>query len=158
MAPSAKYCEAGIDGRRTYLLLPDRVSITGSNIRGDFDVSVDLSSLSRISSRLRVRSRYFSLGFLLILLPWLLIGVAATVVRNPTLNQFLMWPIGISICGFIMAVCTVRKVDHVQFATEAGIVVLDIARAGKDASNFDLFTELISKQIVTAKKNSDAAA
>jgi len=48
-------------------------------------------------------------------------------------------------------------VDHVQFATEAGIVMLDIARAGKDAPNFDLFTELITKQIVTAKKNSGAA-
>jgi hypothetical protein len=49
--------------------------------------------------------------------------------------------------GALLSIATAKKVEWVRFSTDAGIVVLDVARAGKNRDKFDTFVEALTNRI-----------
>jgi hypothetical protein len=148
METIATYAETRLEGRRSFALLSDRIVVSSKSIAGEVDLSFQLATLSPVVSRLRVRSRYFIAGFLLTVLPWFIFGLVNVVA---TTTEFVVLPLGVSIVGLTMTAISCRKVEYVRFATQAGIAALDIARAGREAHNFDSFVDALTKQIAISK-------
>jgi hypothetical protein len=55
--------------------------------------------------------------------------------------------LSIGMAGFILSVATYRKVEFLRFKNKAGLTVLDIARSGKHAAEFDSFVDTLIKHI-----------
>ena len=60
--------------------------------------------------------------------------------------------------GVILMLATARKVEWIRFGTDAGVVVLDIARAGKEKDKLDDFVEVLISQITTARKRAESGS
>src|SRR5213079_1962492 len=106
---------------RSFALLPDRLVMTSRGLSGEMDLSFELTTLSPIVSRLRVRSRYFRHGFLMLILPWCFAGMAAVAFNNFTTTQLVVLPAGVSIVGLIMAAASARKIEYARFTSQAGV-------------------------------------
>lgn len=151
METIATYLEARLEGRRTFTLHPDRVVVSITSISGEMDLSFPLATLSPVVSRLRLRSRCFTIGFLLLLPPWFISALVAVAFKNVTTEQLVILPFSFSFIGLIMTAISYRKVEYARFTTLAGIPALDIARAGEEAHKFDSFVDALTKQITISK-------
>jgi hypothetical protein len=147
MEPIATYAEARLEGRRSFTLLPDRLVMTGKGLSGEMDLAFDLKTLSPIVGRLRVRSRYFRLGFLLLVLPWCITGLAVSVFGNAHDSQWVVFASSLSFLGLIIVAISVRKIEYARFTSRAGVPVLDISRTAKKPVQFDSFIDAITRQI-----------
>jgi len=143
----ATYAEARLEGRRSFSLLSDRLVMTGKGLSGEMDLAFDLKTLSPIVGRLRVRSRYFRLGFLMSILPWCLTGLAVSVFAGAQVSQWVAFASSVSFVGLIIAAISVRKIEYARFTSRAGIPVLDISRTAKQSVQFDAFIDAITRQI-----------
>jgi len=151
MQPIAKYAETRLEGRRSFILLPDRLVVSRRGLSGEMELSFELATLSPIVSRLRVRSRYFRLGFLLLVLPWFFAMLIAIAFENATTTQVIVLPTSFSFVGFIITAISARRIEYVRFISQAGVATVDIARAGADSANFDAFIDALTKQIQSAR-------
>ena len=151
MKPSATYAETRLEGRRSFVLLPDRLVMTSRGLAGEMDLSFELAMLSPMVSRLRLRSRYFRLGFLLLILPWLFAAMAAVAFQSATFTHLVVLPAGISFVGLIMAAVSARRIEYARFTSLAGVATVDIARAGAESAHFDVFVDALTKQIQLAR-------
>ncbi len=57
----------------------------------------------------------------------------------------------IGLAGLALSLATMRKTEFARFVNEARVVVLDIARSGKDRNRFQEFTGLVVTQIRKAQ-------
>jgi hypothetical protein len=151
MQPVTKYVETRLEGRRSFVLLPDRLVMTCRGLSGEMDLAFELATLSPIVSRLHVRSRYFRLGFLLLMLPWFFAAMAAVAFQSATFTQLVVLPAGTSLVGLIMAAVSARRIEYARFTSQAGVAVVDIARAGAESAHFDAFVDALTKQIKVAQ-------
>jgi len=151
METIATYFEQRFDGKRSFTLLPDAVVVAGrTTFNSDFEGRIPLSSLDPNYNRLRVRSRSCWTGL------WM--AVIAFVVWQVLVNGIHMsWaatPAGMVACfgagGFLLSLATLRKVEFIRFSTQAGVVVLDLARAGPERDKLDGFVEALTRQIGVA--------
>jgi hypothetical protein len=125
--------------------------MTSRGLSDEMDLSFELVTLSPVFSHLRVRSRYFRLGLLMLILPWFFAGMATIVFEHATTSQLVVLPTGISIVGFIMAAVSARRTEYARFTSQAGVATVDIARAGGESARFDTFIDALTKQIQVAR-------
>ena len=145
MQPIATYRETRLEGRRTLLLLPDRLNMSSSGIAGETNLSLDLSTLSPVVGRMRVRSRYFVIGLGVLALALVTVVIGALNIKDG--SSFIAFPSGIIIVGFIIMAVSFRCTEYARFTSLSGVAVLDIARSGPDSANFDAFVEAVVRQI-----------
>lgn len=153
MQPIATYTEVRFEGSRIFTLFPDRMVIRGKqSLASEFEVNVALNLLDPIPDILRCRSRVFQAGMWLVLAGF--IGCSVLVggfqIDWATLPFGLLFGIGMS--GVMFMLATARKVAFIRFKNDGGMVVLDIARAGKNAAQLDAFIETLVKQIREARQ------
>jgi len=148
MQPLATYSEVRFDGSRTFTLFPDKVVVRGKqSLQSEFEMSIALKALDPNSDTLRFRNQIFTWGM------W--VAIAAFVVSVILVGGFHMsfatFPPGlvasIGMSGVMMMLATFRKVEFIRFKNDGGIVILDIARAGKSAGQLDPFVDALKKQI-----------
>jgi hypothetical protein len=154
MEPIATYSEKRFDGKRTFTLLSDAVVVRGSaTLSADFEARIPLSSLDPNYSTLRFRNRIFWGGI------WMM--TASFVVCSILVSGFHMsWatmPPGMVACigmaGFLLCIATGRKVEFIRFTTQAGVVVLDLARSGPERDKLDSFIDALTRQIRVARES-----
>ena len=152
METIATYSELRFDGKRTFKLVADAVIVSGSaTLTSEFQARIPLSSLAPNYSTLRFRNRSFWTGL------WMV--VISVIVCTILVSGFHMsWetiPPGMVACigmgGFLLCLATGRKVEFIRFTTQAGVVVLDLARSGPERDKFDDFIDALTKQIRVAR-------
>ena len=57
----------------------------------------------------------------------------------------------LGLCGFLFSLATWRMVEFAGFESDAGVVVLAIAKKGPDQERFDEFVNLLLEQIKQAR-------
>lgn len=153
MNPIATYTEARFDGKRTFHLFEDKVIVRGkATLGGDFETAIPLASLTPSFARLRSRHRAFFGGI------WIMVGssILAYVVgaiSQKNSSEVVGFFCALGIAGLVLLLATAKKVEWVQFNTDAGVTVLTIARAGKEKDKFDSFVEALTSQITVARDN-----
>jgi hypothetical protein len=152
MEPIATYLETRFDGSRTFILLPDKIVVRGKQtLLSEFDTTISLSTLNPDPGTLRIRSGNAVMGGWMALVGFigcsiLVSGLHMTFAQSP---PFLVG--GFGFCGLLLMANTWSKVEFVRFKNDVGVVVLDVARAGKQAAQLDSFIDLLSKQIRIAR-------
>jgi len=152
VTPIDTYSEVRFDGKRSFQLFADRVVVRGSvTLTSDFDTSIPLASLQVEPTRLHIRHRVFVGGLWIATVSSILVAILVGGFHFSFLDWPVWLPAGFGVMGLLFMAATVRKVEFVQFKSNAGVTVLDIARSGKDASRFDSFIETLRSQIKKAK-------
>jgi hypothetical protein len=153
MQPIATYSEVRFDGARTFTLLPDRVMIRGKQWpQSEFEMTVALKLLDPIPDRLWYRNQHFTWGM------WMAIAgfTACTVsIRGLHLTFAALAPgllATLGMTGVLLMLATRRKVEFVCFKNDSGIVILNLARAGKSAGQLDAFIAALTQQIRQIKE------
>jgi hypothetical protein len=111
----------------------------------DFDATLQLGVLDPTPQILRQRHWLFRRGYIACL-----VGIA---LKFLPVSDALNTTVAISVFGVgaLIALLTIRKVEFVQFANQSGVIVLDIARAGKQKQAFDAFVGKLVEQIKIAR-------
>lgn len=153
MEPIATYSEVRFDGSRTFTLLPDRLIIRGKRtLVSEFEISIALTTLDQNPDRLRFRNASFAWGMWIAIVSY----VTCAVLVSGFQMSFAAYAPGLLACtgmsGVMLMLATYRKVEFVQFKNDGGIVVLDLARAGKSAAQLDSFIDALTKQISVARE------
>lgn len=148
----ATYSETRFDGSRTFTLQPDKIVVRGSqSLQGEFESSFALATFDPTPDTFRFRNQNFTWGMGLALVGF----VACTILVSGFHMSFATLPPGLTACicmgGVTLMLATYRKVEFVRFKNDNGIVILDIARAGKNAAQLDSFIDALTKQIRIAR-------
>ncbi len=153
MQPIATYSEVRFDGARTFTLFPDRVVIRGKQwLQSEFEMSVALKLLDPNPDRLWNRNQNVTWGM------WMAIAgfTACTVsIRGFDLTFAAFAPgllATLGMTGVLLMLANCRKVEFVCFKNDSGIVILNLARAGKSAGQFDPFIAALTQQIRQIKE------
>jgi hypothetical protein len=151
MDPIATYSEVRFDGKRTFMLFPDRIYIRGKwTLKSDFEIDFPLVSLDTNYYRMNIRNGAFMAGIWMAVVSFvtctiLVSGFKMTFADNA---PFLVAAIGFS--GLVLSAATYRKIEFLCFRSRGGGKVFDIARSGKQAEQLDLFIDALTKQIKLA--------
>ena len=148
MIEITEYRERRFGARRDFRLLDDVVSVHGRTfLLSEFDSTVPLQALIPTPSRIKIRSPTFLAGLAVFVFAVTLVFMFW---NGPGPRQNLI----IFVLGGLLAlVCLAvgfaifRKIEFAQFQNAAGVVVLDIARAGPDRSSFDAFVGTITSRV-----------
>ena len=152
METLATYSEQRFDGKRTFTLQPDAVVVSGSaTLSAEFQARIPLSSLDPNYSTLRFRNRNFWTGLWMVVVSFV---VCTVLVSGFHMSWGTMAP-GMVACigmgGFLLCLATARKVEFIRFTTDAGVVLLDLARSGPERDKLDGFVEALIRQIRVVK-------
>ena len=147
MQPIAIYSEVRFEGSRTFTLLLDKVVVRGKqSLQSEFENGIALKTLDPSPDSLRFRSPIFAWGMWVAIIGF----VVCAILVSGFQMSFATFPPGLVACigmsGLMLMFATFRKVEYVRFKNDGGIVVLDIARAGKSAAQFDSFIDALTKQ------------
>jgi hypothetical protein len=152
MEPIATYSEVRFDGSRKFTLLPDKIVVHGKqSLRSEFETAIALTSLNPNPDKLRIRNGNFIAGLWIVLISYVLCAILVSGFRVSftTFAPGLLVSIGLG--GVVLMLATFRKVEFVRFKNDGGIVILDLARAGKSAAQLDSFINALTKQIRIAR-------
>jgi hypothetical protein len=148
MQQIVEYRERRLGARRDFTLLDDAVSVRGKTfLLSEFDSTVPLRVLLPTPSRAKIRTPTFLAGLAFFLFAVTLVSMFW---GGPGPKQNLpIYVLGclLTLLGLIVGLAIFRKVEFVQFQNEAGLTVLDIARAGPDARSLDAFVGAIVDRI-----------
>jgi hypothetical protein len=136
-----KYFEKRFDGSRTFELDGSRLHIKGSNsLRSDFELAVDLTTVSPEYSLLRLRHRLFFIAlFLLIVLA--VIGVAT--------DKILIMSGGI-VLALVLMTLGLKKQTFYQFNYRTGGVAFDVCEAGPEKARAVEFVRALAAAIAAS--------
>lgn len=142
-----------MDGCRQFSLFPREVLVAGRSVYGaHFEARVPLATLEPTISRLFVRTGFFWFGWTLAGGSGLVCLVLASL--SPAVS-WSFWPIWVIIAlgigGVVLLGMSWRKVEFAQFRSQAGVTVLDVARAGPQRGQFDTFLDALAREIQNAK-------
>ncbi len=153
MESVATYSETRFSGQRDFTLYADRIRVTGKVfLKSDFDTTIQLARLNPDYSRLRIREAGFMAGVWLILISLLLSGILIAGFKFPVEHPLVLLVLIQPVAGLVLCLATLRKVDFARFQNDDGIVVLDVARAGKTRSAFDPFIKALVDTIRKTKE------
>jgi len=148
MEPIATYSEVRFDGSRTFTLLPDKIVVRGiQSLKSEFETAVELTSLNPRPDRFCVRNASFTGGMWMTLVSFVAFSILVSGfgINFAAFAPVLLFCIGLG--GVVLMLATFRKVEFVRFKNDGGIVILDLARAGKSAAQLDSFIDALTKQI-----------
>ena len=154
MQQIVEYRERRLGARRDFTLLDDAVSVRGRTfLLSEFDATVPLRVLLPTPSRAKIRTPTFLAGLAFFLFAVTLVSMFW---GGPGPKQNLpIFVLGclLTLLGLIAGLAIFRKVEFIQFQNEAGVTVLDIARAGPDARRLDAFVGAIVERIHRLRMN-----
>jgi len=151
MNPIAKYSEVRFDGKRTFELFEDKVIVRGkATFKSDFETAISLASLLPSFARVRIRHSAFFGGIWLMVGSWILAYIVGAISQKDP-SEVVCYLGCMGFMGLFLSLVTAKKVEWVRFSTDAGMIVLDIARAGKEADKLDSFVETLLSQIRIAR-------
>ena len=152
MEPIATYSEVRFDGSRTFTLFPDKIVVRGKQtLSSEFEASFSLKSLDPDPCKLWIRNRNFNSGLLIAVVSFVMCEVLAAGFHMSfaTIPPLLFAVVGTS--GILLMLATIRKVEFIRFKNDGGVVILDVARAGRGSAQFDSFVDALTKQIRESK-------
>jgi hypothetical protein len=152
VTPIATYQESWVNVRRRFELFADRVRVTGvATGQGKFDATIPLQGVRPEVARLWVHSALFYVAVAitgLAFVAFLVVALVADFVHGGTLPpRAAAWTGGGIFVGLVLALATHRQIELANFCSEAGLVVLQVGRAGKQAGEFDQFVAAIVERI-----------
>ncbi len=154
----ATYSETRLTGKRQFELYPDSIRVRGRVFaKSDFDATIPLKSLQPDCHRLRIRNSNFSAGLWIILISALLVGILLAGFKLPVNHALVVLVAVQPIAGVCLCLATFRKVEFSRFQNDAGVTLLDVARAGKDKDRFDNFVETLATAIRTSRETVESA-
>ena len=140
----ATYSERRFDGRREFVLFPDKVEISGNaSLGARFAVTVQLNSLVPVADRLWARSPGFWQGVVMAIVCVTLAQASASVLSRYWIG--LLWVIAVG--GALLAAATARRIEWAVFKNSAGAEVLTVAKAGPSRAEFEQFVSSIAHAI-----------
>lgn len=152
METIATYFEQRFDGKRTFTLLPDVIVVSGSHaLTSEFEFRIPLASLDLHYTKLRCRNCGFNGGLGLIVASTLVCTILVSGFQIPLASAATAMTAGMGMAGLLLSLATCRKVEFIQFRTQAGHTVLDLSRSGPQRDQFDGFVEALVKQIGVAR-------
>ena len=146
------YREVVADRRREFFLTGEGVRVVQRSLFGTaVDATVPYERIDPRRSTLHVRSGLFKTGW-----RCLLAGAAAVwlAVKNPLdLNETPVWIVAgfLLVSGSVIAVWTFRRTEYASFDSDAGVPVLDVARSGPSAGQFEMFLEELAARVRVAR-------
>jgi len=152
MESIATYSEVRFDGSRTFALLPDRIIVSGKqSLQSEFEMAIALTSLNPNPGKYWLRNPSFIVGMWLALGAFIICSILVSCfsVSFAAFGPCLLVAMGLG--GGILMLATFFKVEFVRFQNDGGIVILDLARAGKSAAQLDSFIDALTKQIRIAR-------
>ena len=152
METIATYSEVRFEGSRTFTLLSDKIIVRGKqSLQSEFETGIPLTTLDPNPDKLRFRNQIFTSGMWIAIVSF----VGCSILISGFHMTFATFAPGLVACvgmsGVMLMLATYRKVEFVRFKNDGGIVILDIARAGKSASQLDSFIDALTKQIRVAR-------
>ena len=152
MEPIATYSEVRFDGARTFTLFPDRIIVRGKQtLHSDFETTIPLATLDANFDRLSIRNRNFASGIWLAIISFGLSGILLKGLKMSLADFMPLMLFVVGFAGLILAAATFRKVEFLRFKNQAGVVVLDVARSGKQIKQFGPFIDALVRQIEVSK-------
>jgi len=152
MEPIATYFEQRFDGKRTFTLLPDVIVVSGSQtLSSEFEFRIALDSLDPNYMKVRCRNRSFSSGLWMLSASMLVCTILVSGFQIPWVSAATGMIACMGMAGLLLSLATCRKVEFIQFRTQAGHTVLDLSRSGPQRDQFDGFVEALVKQIGVAR-------
>ncbi len=149
--PIAIYREHRFDGKRLFELFPDRVRIHGHvQLHSEFDTTIPLNTLIPIPNVIRIRNKSFVHGIWMFLGAFVLDTFLIASLHVPPENFAILLIGGLGFAGLVTMLVAARRVEFVSFNGTGGLPVLDFARSGPDAANFDTFVRLVTEHISNA--------
>jgi len=143
MKPPATHREERFDGKRTFLLHPDRLAIVGKqSLGGEFEAEIPLRNLVPIANRMRSREPGFLAGMGMII-------VSIGPLQSGSVSLCPYWgglSAGIGIGGALMSAATIRKAEWVQIGSHTGFIAVSIASSGPDRADFHRFIGVLIGQ------------
>lgn len=154
--PLATYREARFDGKRQFDLFDHEIRVRGSvGIGMKIDTTIPLRQLQSRVIRIWVRNQNFKSG-----LNVFAIGFISAIILIEGFSfefyEFLPGLAGIvALSGLCLMAATAKKVEYARFESDAGVAVLDVARAGPDREMFDEFIEVLQEKINACRDSDD---
>ena len=146
--PLATYREVRFDGKRLFELHADSIRVAGSRtFQSNVDTTIPLSRIDPRVIRMHVRHGSFWAGLCLAVVGFFGYEILTAGFK---LNPFEFpagLPLGLGVTGIALCLATARKVEFARFESDAGVAVLDIARAGPDRAKFDEFVSKLQDQV-----------
>ncbi|MBE7467236.1 MAG: hypothetical protein HS116_27495 [Planctomycetes bacterium] len=150
--PIAAYDEIRFDGKRTFTLYADSILIKGvHSLQSEFETRIILNTIDPNLEILRIRNPNFIAGIRLFLAAG---AIWAVLVFGFNFSGYSFLPglAGmISLVGFLLSFYTRKKVEYARFKNSSGMIVLDIAKAGREVHNFEGFVQKLTQQIKSAR-------
>lgn len=144
----AQYAERRHEGKRDFTLFDDRIQIRGKEYLGaDYETTVMLKTLAPEFDRMRVRSKTFSAGLWLLLVPAILAFILVEGFGQPIFTGAPGMLSALALCGAFIILATLKKEAYVVFKSTSGVATLSIANEGKERVGFDNFVAAVQKQI-----------
>jgi hypothetical protein len=153
MKAIATYSEVTLTGKRKYELYSDSIVIKGSGTWSyEFEQTLVLKKISPDYVRLRIRPSVAWISLTMFLLTGL--ACILLIYEFPIRSDAIPGVLGIfSGSALIVALATMRKVEHARFCSENyASVLLSVARSGPERNQFDTFVQTLVSQIEHAKK------
>lgn len=148
MEPIATYTEVRFDGARTFTLLSDRVVVRGKQtFQSDFESRIPLVSLDPNFDRIGIRNRAFTTGLWMALVSLVTCSILITGLKMSYFDLAPGLVLMIGVTGLLFSAATYRKVEFLRFKNREGMTLLDVARSGSQAAQFDSFVDALIKQI-----------
>jgi hypothetical protein len=151
-APLATYKEVRFDGKRLFELNTDSIRVAGSTtFQSSVDTTIPLNRIDPRVARLQIRHSAFWGGLIVAVVGFIAYEV---LVSGFGLDRFAKAPgllLGLGLVGVALCLATARKTEFAQFESDAGVPVLNIARAGPERHDFDAFVRQVLEQICKAR-------
>lgn len=150
MEPLAVYQEKRFSGRRVFTLFSDKIHVRGKDfLEKDFDLTIELVTLSPLCQKLWIRDKMFWAGIILVGIPAIMAKILMSAFGIEWSNEAVGLMFALAISGVLLCLATVRKVEFCSFSNNHGIPTLAIAKSGKQKEDFGTFIE----RLVSAIKN-----
>jgi hypothetical protein len=151
MNPIAVYKTRHSFARQRIELYEDSIRAQGSRNHLDFDVTLPLVRIDSGFERIWLYNFLFYIGFWLVISVLVLLLIVVTLVEMLDYKGSLSRGFGlvgsVGAAGFALALLNCRKVEFVQFRTDAGRPVLAIPRDRRRSREFDQFIDLLVERI-----------
>ena len=147
------YRETVLSRRRRFTLGQDAVRVEQSGWSvAEVDTTIPFELLNPQRTRLRVRAGPVYAGAIL-----LCVGLGFAIAAFEGWggeDTPLLWIEAGSLgaAGLVTTACFLRRIEYISFKSDSGVPVLDVARAGPDATQFDAFLDRLTDRIQDARK------
>lgn len=159
MSAIARYSERRHEGRRDFTLLPDRIEIKGKEYLGaDYETTVLLKTLAPEIDRMRTRSKTFTAGLWLFLVPAIVAFILVQGFAQPALSGVSSMLLALAFCGAFVILATLKKEAYAVFKSTSGVATLSIAKEGNERERFDDFVVAVQRQIMSIRNSEPGAA